>query len=67
MSNTISEDVSSPEALTKEDLLWALSTIMDGVQEHDIVSMTGVSQEDASRLYQISSRAIKASIKSGIY
>jgi hypothetical protein len=55
------------EAPTQEELLWALSTVMDGVKEHEIVSMTGISEEEASRLNQIASRAIEFSLANCLY
>lgn len=35
---------------------------MDGVKEHDVQGMTGLSEEDASRIYEIASRAINTSM-----
>jgi len=55
------------EAPTQEELLWALSTVMDGIQEYDIVRMTSIPQEDASRVYQIASRAITFSLANRLY
>lgn len=50
------------EVPSQAELIWALANLMDGVKEHDVQGMTGLSEEDASRIYEIASRAIKTSM-----
>ena len=63
MSLTIgSPSVGQVEIPSQSELIWALANLMDGVKEHDVQGMTGLSEEDASRIYEIASRAIKTSM-----
>ena len=58
MSTTPSETMNIPDAPTQKELIWALTKVMDGVVEHDVVNATGLSEKEAAQVYEISSRAI---------
>ena len=43
----------SKEFPSREELAWALTTLMDGVKQHDIHEMTGLDVADIGRIWRI--------------
>lgn len=44
--------------LTKENLAWALCSVMDGMKEHEIHEITGLPQEACEKVWAIYSQAL---------
>jgi hypothetical protein len=44
--------------LSKENLTWALCSIMNGMKEHEIHEITGLPPEDCERLWSVYTQAL---------
>lgn len=44
--------------LSKENLTWALCSIVDGMKEHEISEITGLPREDCERLWSVYTQAL---------
>ena len=45
--------------LTKEDIAWALCSIMDGMKEHEIHEITGLPQYACDTIWAVYCQALK--------
>ena len=44
------------ELPTREELAWALLNLLDGVEKHDLHNLTGLPEEENSKIWDIRSR-----------
>lgn len=44
--------------LTKENLVWALCSIMDGMKEHEIHALTGLPQDACEQVWAVYRQAL---------
>lgn len=43
----------NPGLPSAKDLAWALDMVLDGVNEHDLVSMTGLPEAECAKVFDI--------------
>lgn len=49
----------NPELPSAKDLAWALDMVLDGVKEHDLVTMTGLTEADCAKVFEIYNQVCK--------
>lgn len=45
--------------LSKENVVWALCSLMDGMKEHEIQEITGLPQDACEALWSVYTRALQ--------